>query len=150
MSVSHCLSRILSPMLAGFLFACSDPTGHAPAAVFVLRSIGGETIPATIVLGGHSYTALADTLYIASPSAQGRGVLRRAVAAAYQPYSPRLVRGDHDFIWHGAVLSVFFACQIRQACLAIFSYETGKFSNRTLLFPAYGPFAPERRYERIR
>src|SRR5687768_7299569 len=111
MTVRHHLTRGVCLTVAGFLVACSDPTGDAPAAVFVLRSIGGETIPATIVLRGHSYTALADTLYVDAPFDRGRGILRRAVAAAYQPNIPRLVRGDYDFIWHGPILSVFFACQ---------------------------------------
>ena len=150
MSVRHHFLRRVSWIASVLFAACSEPTGSAPAAVFVLRSIAGEPIPATIVLNGQSYTALADTLYLPTPSADGRGILRRAVAAGYRPLVPRLVRGNHEFIWRGSVISVVFGCQATQMCLAILSYESGTLTDRTLVFPGNGGFAPERRYERIR
>ena len=143
------LTRV-SLLAAICLAACSDPTSVDPLAVFVLRSIGGEPVPATIVLAGQPYTVLADTLLLAAPSQDGTGILKRSFAAAFQPNTPRLVHTEHDFIWRGPAVSVFFDCQVRQVCLAIYSYELGTLSDGTLLFPTHNRFIVERRYERVR
>lgn len=137
--------------LAALVLACTNPTSaRAPTAVFVLRSIGGDAVPATIVLGGAPYTMVADTLFVDPPNAaDGAGVLRHSVAAAYPPALPTFKRGAHNFIWRGTDLSVFFDCQTEQPCLAIFAYHNGVINGRELRFPAGGPYNPERVYERV-
>ena len=141
--------RRLGLSLAGVALACADATSsRSRTAVFVLRSLGGEQVPATILSGGTSYVVLADTLFIDTPA--GVGVLRRSTADAYDAAPPQLQRGAHQFIWRGADLSVFFACQAGQPCLAIFAYRQGTISGRELRFPTDGALTPERRYEQVR
>ena len=59
--------RRLGLSLAVVALACADATSsRSRTTVFVLRSLGGEQVPATILSGGTSYVVLADTLFIAN------------------------------------------------------------------------------------
>lgn len=138
-------------IVACFLASCSDPTsGGSPTTVFVLRSIGGASVPATITSGAYAYTILADTLFVAAQSDSGQGILERTLATRDEQGASRVARGQHAFFWRGQDVSVFFACQWPQPCPAIYSYELGSLGDRTLVFPARGPYSRERSYERLR
>ncbi len=119
--------------------------------MFVLRSLGGEAVPANIAMGGESHRVLAETLLVDPPrAADGTGVLRRSLAWAPATGAPQVRRGVHFFIWRDARLSVFFDCQAHQPCLDIYSYRRGTISGDELRFPENGTSVPERLYERVR
>ena len=138
--------------IAALGLGCTDSTGaRAPAAVFVLRSLGGSAVPATVDVGPSPYSMQADTLFLDPPiAADGSGVLRQTVTAAYLPAAPTVQNTAHDFIWRDSNLLVFFDCQAGRPCLAIYTWRSGVLTGPELRFAGQGPYAPERVYERIR
>lgn len=149
---SACPSIVGIVPLVLLVAACVDPTNaHPRTAEFVLRSVGGVEVPATILIADAPYVVVADTLFVDSPrAADGAGVLRRSIADTHLHATPELRHGVHNYFWRDPELSVFFDCEAGQPCLAIFTYRQGTISGRELRFPASGPFAPERLYERVR
>ena len=141
-----------SVAVAALGLGCTDSTGvRAPAAVFVLRSLGGSVVPATVDLGPSRYAMVADTLFLAPPiAADGWGILRQAVTGAYPPALPVMQSSAHEFIWRDSNLLVFFDCQPDLLCPAIYTWRAGVLAGQELRFAAAGPYAPQRVYERIR